>query len=113
MLIGCNYLYIDMKKLYVVAVLIIGVMISANVIASENTDGKHNCMRRALDRMPRNITERPSFDEMWNQKLVDLGLTEDSTVGEFRDAMKAKMEFCKENPEECSMRHKRGGRGRW
>jgi len=42
--------------------------------------------------LPENATHEQVMDARWQKRLADLGLTEDSTIKEYREAMKAKMQ---------------------
>lgn len=103
-----------MKKIYIVAFLIFGMVMSASAVvnASEKMNGKHGDDCGQFKDMPKDSTMQERHDAVWEQKLADLGLTEDSTIGELMDAMKAKKEACMENPEECPKNHRPFGRGR-
>jgi hypothetical protein len=42
--------------------------------------------------LPEDATPEEIREAVWEKRLADLGLTQDSTVGEFHEAMKAKMQ---------------------
>jgi len=90
------------------AVLVFGLVTAVNATEDEGEHGRRGLLKKAFKfgqkqgehkanllndlGLSENATREEIRDAIWAKKLTDLGLTEDSTIGEYRDAMRAKMD---------------------
>lgn len=134
------------------ALLVLGFVAAANAVTNEQGKGmrgpgKQGHGMHGEDRadimeelgLTENATPEEIRDAHWQKKLADLGLTEEDSISEFQEAVKAKHEerheemltklglgedasredireahkaYCEENPDECPEKRGRGfGRG--
>jgi hypothetical protein len=96
------------KKILIVgaaALIVMGLVVAANAVVQGGTDASgKGWMRGGLGKrgvnstflqdlnLPANATREQISDAMWEKQLKDLGLTDGSTLAEYRQALKARMQ---------------------
>lgn len=96
------------KKLLIVgaaALIVVGLVVAANAVEQGAGFAGKGWMRGGMGRhgqnmtsvfenlgLPANATMEQVRDAMWEKRIKDLGLTDESTLAEYRQALKAKMQ---------------------